>query len=154
MSEMDIFEKQKSIISKLFLLPNKFQTVWDQVFAGEMTLRQWLLTAAVAQCGDTPPTLGKAAELMGSSHQNVKQLASKLQKCGFLSMEKDEKDMRTIRLTLTDKSRVFWERRQEEIRLYFIEIFRELSEEDIEWLYDCINKLYERISKIENVSTK
>jgi DNA-binding MarR family transcriptional regulator len=154
MSKIDILEKQRFIIAKLFLLPNKFQAIGNQMFAGDMTLRQWLLTAAVAQYGENSPTLGKVAELMGSSHQNVKQLALKLQKGGFLDIGKDNKDLRVIHLTLTEKSCIFWKRRQEEIRLYFAEIFKDLSDDEIDLLYDCINKLYESVLKMEKVLLK
>jgi DNA-binding MarR family transcriptional regulator len=154
MSEGDILEKQKIIIAKLFLLPNKLQAVGDRIFAGEMTLRQWLLTEAVAQCCSTSPTLGEAARLLGTSHQNIKQLALNLQEAGFLRLTKDNKDLRQIHLTLTDKSYIFWRKRQEEIRLFFTELFKDLQEEEIDLLFDCINKLHESVIKIEKVSLK
>lgn len=154
MSKVNILDKQKFILAKLLLLPNKLQAQGDQIFAGEMTLRQWLLTVAVAQYGDTSLTLSKAAELMGSSHQNVKQLALKLAKGGFLNIRKDENDLRASYLTLTEKSYTFWKKRQEEIRQYLVELFKDLSKEEITILYDCINKLYERILKLERVFTE
>ncbi|MGE5630726.1 MAG: hypothetical protein ACM3TR_06455 [Caulobacteraceae bacterium] len=72
------------------------------MFSGEMTIRQWLFIVAVAQFGDAAPTLREVAELIGSSRQNAKQFALKLHRKGYLSIEKDDKDMRAIRLHLTE----------------------------------------------------
>lgn len=144
---MDIFEKQKYIFGKIFLLSNKLQLLGDRILAEEMTVRQWLLTAAAARPGESFPTLGEAAELMGSSHQNVKQLALKLQRGGFLEIVRDSRDQRTARLVLTEKSRVFWERRQADIRRFLSGLFEDMSENEIDLFYECINKLYERVKE-------
>jgi DNA-binding MarR family transcriptional regulator len=148
MDKIDIMEKQKFILAQLFLLPNKLQARGDRIFAGEMTLRQWLLTLAVAQYGETPPILSTIAEIMGSSHQNVKQLALKLEKRGYIDIEKDEKDLRLTRLILTEKSYDFWKRRREEIRDYLAELFKDLGEEEINLMHDCIRKLYDNVFKM------
>jgi MarR family transcriptional regulator, transcriptional regulator for hemolysin len=151
MNEIDILEKQKYIFKKLFLLSNRLQTVGDKILTGEMTIMQWLLTVAVLQYKDSSPTLSEVAQLMGSSRQNVKQIAVKLQKENFLTIDKDGQDTRITRLKLTEKSCFFWQKRNEEIRNFLVEIFNELNKDDIELLYDCLNKLYDSIMKMENV---
>lgn len=45
---------------------------------------------------------------MGTSHQNVKQLANKLKERGFLDIERDKEDCRAIRLKIKEKSYYFW----------------------------------------------
>lgn len=62
---MDILDKQKYIFGRLFLLSNKLQVIGDRALDEEMTIRQWLLTLAIAQFGSTPPTFSTVAELMG-----------------------------------------------------------------------------------------
>jgi DNA-binding MarR family transcriptional regulator len=151
MSKIDILEKRRLILEKLFLLSNRFQTIGDQIFTGEMTLRQWLLTVAVVQCTDISPSLGSVAETMGTSHQNVKQLALRLEKGGFLSLVKDENDKRVTHLILTEKSFTYWKRQQDKIRQYLNELFKDLSEEEVEALYYCINKLYDSVLKMKRV---
>jgi DNA-binding MarR family transcriptional regulator len=154
MSKMSILEKQNYILAKLFLLPKKFQSLEDRVFAGELTLRQWFLTMTVAQCGDTPCTLNKVAELMGSSHQNVKQLALKLQKGAFLSFRKDKYDLRATHLVLTDNCCIFLRGKEKAINLYIAELFKDLSDDEIDLLYSFINKLYESVLKMERELSK
>lgn len=147
---MDRIDKQKFIISRLFLLANKTRIIGDRVLSGEMTIRQWLLTAAIVQLKDTPPTLGEAARLMGSSHQNVKQLAVKLQEKGFMVLEKYGKDCRETRLRLTEKNYSFWERSQSYIRELLDEIFHDFSEAELDSICQCFARLYESIRKKEN----
>lgn len=149
MKENDILEKEKIILAKLFLLPNKLKAKSDRIFAGEMTLRQWLLILAVAQYKEDSPTLSRLADIMGSSHQNVKQLALKLEKEGFLNIRRDDNDLRATRLVLSEKSYAFWKRRQEEIRGYLEEFFKDLSEDEINLMYDYIGKLYDNVLKME-----
>ena len=49
------------------------------------------------------------SEVMGSSHQNVKQILLKLESKGFVLMMVDEKDKRKQRYFVTDKCRKFLE---------------------------------------------
>jgi MarR family transcriptional regulator for hemolysin len=139
---MNTIDKQKIIFGRLFLLANKTRIIGDRVLSGEMTIRQWLLTAAIAQLKDNPPTMGEAARLMGSSHQNVKQLAAKLQERGFLMLEKHGEDFRETRLKLTEKNYCFWEKSQAVIRELLTEIFHDFSEEELDSIYQCFVKLY------------
>ena len=39
---------------------------------------------------EDPPTLKELSELMGTSHQNVKQIALKLERKGFISILRDK----------------------------------------------------------------
>ncbi|MFT9493550.1 MarR family winged helix-turn-helix transcriptional regulator [Anaerosolibacter sp.] len=144
---MHNIDKLRYIFGRLFLLSNKLQSLGDQMLGEEMTIRQWLLVVGIAQFGDHFPTLGEVAGLMGTSHQNVKQLALKLQKKEFLKIEKNTKDLRETRLKLTEKNQSFWKRRQVEIKDFLKELFGDLSQEEMKMLCDCLNKLYGRVSK-------
>lgn len=145
----DKIDKQKYIFSRMFLLANKLQTLGDRMLSGEMTIRQWLLTAAVAQYGEVPPTLGEVARLLGNSHQNVKQMAVKLQEKGFLLLVKSESDYRETRLRLTKKNCCFWEKSRTELKSFLDEIFCDFCEEEMDLLYQSFNKLYEGIKRQE-----
>ncbi|MCC5910865.1 MAG: MarR family transcriptional regulator [Clostridiaceae bacterium] len=145
---MDILDKQKFIFGSLFLLANKLQTMGDQLLGNDgMTVRQWFLTVMIIQFQDHCPTLGEVANLMGSSHQNVKQLALKLQKKDFLTIEQDTQDRRAIRLKLTEKSHRYWKTREAEGDDFIRELFRDLTEEEINLLSNSFNKLFGRIEQ-------
>lgn len=148
MQEKDLLAKRSFIFGCMFLLPNKLQVITDRALAEHgLTTKQWLLTAMLEQFGDNFPTLNEVSEAMSSSHQNVKQIALKLEKKGFLRIEKDERDSRAIRLKLTEKSYAFWKKRQAEQERFIDELFADFSEDEIELLYSCLNKLSEVILK-------
>lgn len=148
--KMDILDKQKFIFGSIFLLANKLQVLGDQYFAeNDMTVKQWLLTIMILQFHDEPPTLSEVAELLGSSRQNVKQIALKLENKGFLRIEKDEQDARALRLRITDKSYAFWEKREDRDEQYIIELFKDLNEEETDAMHSGFKKLFK---KIENMN--
>lgn len=149
---MDILEKRKFIFGSLFLIANKLQVIGDQYLGKEgMTTKQWLLTVVISQFHDRAPTLSEVAELMGSSRQNVKQLALKLAQKDFLKIEKDEQDARAVKLILTEKSQTFWGKRQELDDQFIKELFKSLNEEEIDVISNGFNKLFENMIKHERV---
>jgi DNA-binding MarR family transcriptional regulator len=149
---MDILDKQKFIFGGLFLLANKLQVVGDQFLGKDnMTVRQWFLTVMILQFRSGPPTLSEVAELMDSSRQNVKQLALKLEEKGFLNIERDEYDARALRLRLTEKSYLFWEKREDVDNRFITELFKDLSDEEINLMYSGFKKLSEKMDKISNL---
>jgi DNA-binding MarR family transcriptional regulator len=150
MNRLDIFDKQKFIFGGLLLLSNKLQVVFDRVLSiYELTTRQWLLTLAIAQFGDNSPSMNEIAKLIDNSHQNIGQLAKKLEFKGFLYIEKDRHDLRSVRLKLTEKNYLFWKKAETEVKYILIELFTELSQEDINSMCDSIKKLYEKFKDIK-----
>jgi DNA-binding MarR family transcriptional regulator len=132
------------------VLANKLQVIGDQYLGSVgITTKQWLLTAMISQFRDSPPTLSEVAELMGSSRQNVKQLALKLEGKGFLNIQKDEKDARALRLKLTEKSKTFWGKREKQDNQFIQDLFKDFSEEEADIIYRGFGKLFEKIEKLE-----
>jgi len=148
MEKNDILEKQKLIFGSIFLLSNKLQVIMDRDLASyDLTAKQWFLTAIMEEFFNSPPSLSELAEAMGSTHQNVKQIALKLQNKDFLEIQKDEEDRRATRLKLTEKSYAFWEKRQEQSENFLTEFFEDLSEEELDTMCYGLNKLYEKLLK-------
>ncbi|MEL7596912.1 MAG: MarR family transcriptional regulator [Clostridiaceae bacterium] len=149
---MESIYKKKLIFGSLFLLANRLQVIGDKYLEKEgITTKQWLLIVMIAQFADSIPTLSEVAQIMGSSRQNVKQLALRLQEKGFVSIKKDERDSRVLRLKLTEKSTVFWEERREKDEQFIIDIFNGLSEEEIHIMCNGFNKLFGNIESIEKI---
>jgi MarR family transcriptional regulator, transcriptional regulator for hemolysin len=146
---MDILEKQKYIFGSMFLLANKLQVVGDQYMDRDgMTTKQWFLTAMISQFGENSPTLSEVADIMGTSRQNVKQLALKLEEKEFLKIEKDEQDARALRLKLTEKSKDFWEKREDKDSQFIKELFQDFTSEEIEVMSKGFNKLAKKIDEM------
>lgn len=152
---MDILEKQTYIFGNMFLLANKLQVIGDHHMDRDgMTTKQWFLTAMISQFGENPPTLKELADLMGSSRQNVKQLALKLEEKEFLKIEQDKQDARALRLKLTKKSLEFWESREDKDKQFIKDLFEDFSQAEINIMFQGFSKLSETIKKMEKSFVK
>lgn len=92
------YDSKHLLFGTLFSVNNKLQSIGDR-FYKEITTKQWFLLAAL-QTFEEPPTLNELSWLMGSSHQNVKQIALKLQQKGYVQIETDAADRRKSRVRL------------------------------------------------------
>ena len=141
--------KQAYIFGSLFLLANKLQMVCDQhLYKDNLTAKQWLLLAAISQFNDTAPTLSEVSELIGSSRQNIKQLALKLEKNGFLEIRKDEHDTRAYRLVLTEKNNLYWKNREVMDNKFITDILSCLTSDETNVISSSIPKLLAKITEI------
>ena len=146
-------EKMQYIFGSLFLISQRWQYLGDQYLAKDnLTTKQWLLLAVIVRLFDSPPTLSEAAKAMGSSRQNIKQIALKLEKRGFLKIRADEKDSRILRLEVTDKSHQFWKTRVDQDDKYIAGFFKNLSETEIETFYIIMRKISDQTEKLLNLS--
>lgn len=142
--------KQAFIFGNLFLLANRLQVVSDQYLNNDnITTKQWLLLAAIGQFKDTSPTLSEVSEMIGCSRQNIKQLALKLEKNGFIKITKDEKDTRANKLILTEKCNLYWKSREDTDYKFIEDILCCLTSEETNILSDCITKILTRIAEID-----
>ena len=148
---MEEVNKKQFIFGSLFLLANRLQVIGDR-WDSDITMKQWFLIVMISQFGETPPKLSEVAEFMGSSRQNVKQLALKLEQRGFLHIEKDKHDIRVIRLKVTDVCKVFFKERQDREIAFLKELYKDFSEEEIEHLYKGMYQLSENVFKMDKLS--
>jgi len=82
---------------------------------------------------------------MGSTRQNVKQLALKLEEKGFLVIEKDQNDNRILRLRLTEKNNKFWDKRDAKDNSFVENLFKNFTKEEIDVMYHGIEKMLEAV---------
>ncbi len=108
---------------------NRFQALADSTMQ-EISWKQFFLIICVNLCKE-PPTIGELSEIVGSSHQNVKQLLLKLEKKDFISFQPDEKDKRKQRIHLTEHCREFCEKNDEMSIDIMKNMFDGIPEKDI-----------------------
>jgi len=103
------------LFGSVFVLVGHLTTRMDRELRElDLTTRQWLLLAVLDRLGrERPPTLTEAAAAYGSSRQNVKAIAEGLAARGWLHIQRDARDRRAVRLTLTDRIDVFHQPDQE-----------------------------------------
>ncbi|MBR5386137.1 MAG: MarR family transcriptional regulator [Clostridiales bacterium] len=99
---------QAFLLGLLSAFDNRYQAAADAFFK-EITWKQFFAVICINLCKE-PPTLNELSDVMGSSHQNVKQILLKLEKKGFVEFVADEKDRRKQRIYVTDACRDFLEK--------------------------------------------
>ncbi len=87
------------------------RTRMDQRLASIGLTTQQAAVLSVVEAASAPPTLGEVAAILGSSHQNARQIVSALERKGLLDVAVDPDDRRVRRLRVTPKvGAVFAER--------------------------------------------
>lgn len=98
-------ESSYFLLGLLSAFENRFQAIADSTMK-EISWKQFFAIICIDICKEKP-TVKELAEIIGSSHQNVKQILLKLEKKGFVSITADESDKRKQRIELTDYCRDF-----------------------------------------------
>ena len=145
MDKEQISNLQKYIFGEVFLIANKLQTIGDE-FLDEVTTKQWFLCVIINEFFQgVNPSLSEVAEIMGTSRQNVKQIALKLERIGFLEINKDEKDSRILRLTLTESCHKYWESRSAKDEEFLNFIFNNMEPQELMQMFNSLDKFYKNI---------
>ena len=91
-------------------LAQEFRTLMDQRLAPSgLTTQQAALLTVIEMLGR--PAMTEAARALAMTHQNVKQLATALERKGFLKIVPDDRDARSKRMVTTEAHKAFWTRR-------------------------------------------
>jgi DNA-binding MarR family transcriptional regulator len=137
------------LIGLLSAFENRFQAMADNMMQ-EISWKQFFAIICINMCKE-PPTLNDLSEVLGSSHQNVKQILLKLESKGFVSMKTDEKDKRKQRFFVTDKCRKFMEENDNQSRTsaqVVEQIFEGIDEKNLAVTIDTIIKMERNLKKI------
>lgn len=123
-------ESSYFLLGLLSAFDNRFQAVADSTMK-EVSWKQFFAIICINLCKDKP-TVKELAEIMGSSHQNVKQILLKLEKKGFVSITIDENDKRKQRIELTDYCSDFCKKNDEKTMCIMKKMFTGVSEEQLQ----------------------
>ena len=133
------------LIGLLSAYENRFQTVADSFFE-EITWKQFFAIICINLCRESP-TINELSEVMGSSHQNVKQILLKLEKKGFIEMIADGKDRRKQRIVTTKKCEDFCKRNDRESKIQMNKIFEGISEQQLIATIQTISQMERNLKK-------
>lgn len=134
------------LLGLLSAFENRFQAVADSTMK-EISWKQFFAIICINLCKDKP-TVKELAEIMGSSHQNVKQILLKLEKKGFVSITVDEKDKRKQRIELTDYCRDFCSKNDEMTTNIMKKMFAGVSEEQLQVTIKTIIQIEDNLKEI------
>ena len=91
-------------------LAQELRTLMDQrLVPSGLTTQQAALLTVIEMLGR--PAMTEAARALATTHQNVKQLATALERKGFLKMVPDDHDTLRKRLVTTARHKAFWAQR-------------------------------------------
>ena len=140
---------QAFLLGLLSAFDNRYQAAADAFFR-EITWKQFFAIICINLCKE-PPTLNELSDVMGSSHQNVKQILLKLEKKGFVSLITDPDDKRKQRILVTDSCRDFLEENDNNGKQsqYIIgRIFEGVDEKDLITTIQTIMKMERNLSEL------
>ena len=151
MDKSELMPDKQFAFGVLLILANRMDTLLGRELKGfGVTTKQWFLSMIIENMFEKPPTMKEAANEMGSSHQNVKQVALKLQEKGLLKLFKDKKDARVTRLKLTDKSYEFWKQTQPKAIEFTEAFFKDIDKEDLAKARFVLQKMLSNLTEMEN----
>ena len=137
---------QPFLLGLLSAFDNRYQAAADAYFK-EITWKQFFAIICINLCKE-PPTLNELSDVMGSSHQNVKQILLKLEKKGFVSTVPDETDKRKQRILVTKKCNAFLERNDNNGQQSQFIIFDGVDEKSLRTTIKTIMKMERNLSEL------
>ena len=136
-------ESSYFLLGLLSAYDNRFQTAADRLI-GEISWKQFFTIICINLCKEKP-TIKELAEIVGSSHQNVKQILLKLEKKGFVRITVDGEDRRKQRVELTEKCIRFCSDNEEKSNRAMKMMFRGISEEQLRVTINTIMQMEENL---------
>ncbi len=151
MNKIESLKDKKFVFGAVQIVANKMNTLLERELKEyDITSKQWFVTVVIENSFDKPPTIKEVAKAMGSSHQNVKQLALKLEQKGFVSLEKDKKDARVTRIRLTEKSDIFSKTIQTKATAFTDDLFRGIEADEMSKARAVLYIMMSNLAKMEH----
>ena len=150
MNKLDKLADKQYFVGALFVTANRLDTIMERNFTEfGVTTKQWFLSIVVDRLFEDPPTMKQAAYAMGSSHQNIKQLALKLHKKGLLRLDKDAQDARLMRLSLTPEGQQLWQMVRLQRDPFQERLFEGISAEELKTVRGVMERLLHNIDEMD-----
>ena len=127
------------LLGLLSAFENRFQAMADKVM-GEISWKQFFAIICINMCKEAP-TINELSEILGSSHQNVKQILIKLEKKGFIGFKADESDKRKQRIYLTEQCREFCNKNDNLSKTIMEKMFDGIPKKELETTIKTITKI-------------
>ena len=133
------------LLGLLSAFENRFQAMADGMMK-EISWKQFFAVICINMCKE-PPTLKELSDILGSSHQNVKQILIKLKNKGFIEFKTDVEDKRKQRIVLTKKCMNFCEKNNDMSIQIMAKMFDGISEKDLQTTIKTITKIEKNLTE-------
>lgn len=145
-------DNESALFGMFFAFGNRLQSAGD-TFYKEITCKQFFLLICLSLF-ENAPTVNELAEVMGSSHQNVKQIINKLEQKGFLKLISDKKDKRKIRIERTSKMDELKHKYMKQELHFKEQLYQGVSSQDIALTLQTLQKLEKNLIKIKETENE
>ncbi|NGM16533.1 winged helix DNA-binding protein [Eggerthellaceae bacterium zg-893] len=126
---------------------NSFQAAADALL-DELSWKQVFFMNCVALFPE-PPTIKDMASLLGCSHQNAKQVSSKLEAAGYLQFQRDAADGRKRRMALTEKAVRFRSRYEAASEQAMRRLFANIPDDAVRNMVQTFVRLIENVDAMK-----
>ncbi len=133
-------DDRQATFAGVLLLANRMQTAYDVVFE-DITLKQWLALAVVANLPQPVPSTAVVAGTLGTSHQNVRKLLGALADKGLLNLEASPEDGRARQVSLTPAALTLFERYAATGTRLLDELFADVTAADLRTCLRVLNSM-------------
>ena len=133
------------LLGLLSTFENRFQAMADNMMK-EISWKQFFAIICINMCKE-PPTIKELSDVLGSSHQNVKQILMKLEGKGFVEFREDPEDKRKQRIVLTKKCQDFCEKNNGMSMEIMAKMFEGVSEKDIQTTVRTITRIEKNLKE-------
>lgn len=140
-------EDERTLFGLFFAFGNRLQAAGDS-FYEEITCKQFFLLICLSLF-DEPPTVNELSDVMGSSHQNVKQIINKLAEKKFVKVVLDSKDKRKMRIQMTHKIDELKHKYYQQEIDFMNQLYQGIPKEDIAITLKTILQLEKNLIKIK-----
>ncbi|MEE0858480.1 MAG: MarR family winged helix-turn-helix transcriptional regulator [Acutalibacteraceae bacterium] len=144
----DKYNSQAMLFGAICRVNNQYQTIGDKYYNGISLKQEYLLSVMEYYFCDNAPTLNELAQHIGSSHQNIKQIVSKLVDKGYLKLEQDKDDKRKRRVYFTEKYNQEKDEFEGRRNSLISKTFANISEDEITKALYVINKMSDNQKKL------
>lgn len=138
------------IFATMLLIANKMDTLLERSLSKyNITAKQWFMLIVTVNAFKEAPSIKEIATVMGSSHQNVKQLALKLEAKGMVVLEKDKKDLRATKVILTKDCFQLFKKLEKEGLVFMNKFYKEINDSQLKDTRTFINQIMDNLKNIE-----
>jgi DNA-binding MarR family transcriptional regulator len=92
------------------------------------------------------PTLSELADAVGCSYQNIKRMASNLEKNKYVSIVEDDKDKRKRHIIMTDKLHKMGESNSKMTQAFMEGLYSGISDEELGCVVSVLKKMENNIT--------
>lgn len=145
--------QQRAIFASLFILGNRLQTSFDKVDPF-VTVKQFMVLIMIKQVPEKVLDLTSCGELLGCSRQNVKKLASALEKKGLITISRNQKDKRRSDLSMTMEGEGYFQSVAKLHSKALGAIFEGYSDDELAAFFSVLMKMYAGVERLEAIEVE